>query len=191
MTRHSPTDAACICFGYAPPESLYKPLTRGSLLPEERIPAFNKWIGSYYSHGDVAVLGVDALEDRKALDDPPPSTKNMTTEEYQGSPYDPPCEPNGNESPLARAAIMHGVLEALKEGAFYSRHVPLGAEDWCSVDVHYVWCENSVWEMPLGYHLLSTELEEARKGGKQVRDVSFGLIRGANHFVSLSNDLGF
>ena len=86
---------------------------------------------------------------------------------------------------------MHGVLGPLKDGAFYLRDVPLGAEDWRSVEVRYVWCENSVWEMPFGYHLLSTELEEARKGGKKVRNVSFGLIRGANHFVSLSPDLVF
>ena len=115
----------------------------------------------------------------------------MSAKEYEESTYDPPCAPNGSESLLAGATIMHGVLGPLKDGAFYLRDVPLGAEDWRSVEVRYVWCENSVWEMPLGYHLLSTELEEARKGGKKVRNVSFGLIRGANHFVSLSIDLGF
>ena len=115
----------------------------------------------------------------------------MSAEEYRESTYDPPCAPNGSESLLAGATIMHGVLGPLKDGAFYLRDVPFGAEDWRSVQVRYVWCENSVWEMPFGYHLLSTELEEARKGGKKVRNVSFGLIRGANHFVSLSPDLGF
>lgn len=123
--------------------------------------------------------------------DPPPTTENMSAEEYRESTYDLPCAPNGSETLLAGATIMHGVLGPLKDKAFYLRDVPLGAEDWRSVEVRYVWCKNSVWEMPLGYHLLSTELEEARKGGKNVRNVSFGLIRGANHFVSLATDLGF
>ena len=166
MTRRSSIDGSCICFGYAPLRSPYDPRTDGSSRPEECIPAFNEWIGGYYSHGDVAVSGIDALEDRKALDDPPPSTKTMTNEEYQESTYDPPCEPNGGESLLARAAIMHGVLGTPKEGAFFLRHVPPGAEDWYSVEARYVWCENSVWEMPLGHLLLTRELEEAGRMGR-------------------------
>ena len=81
---------------------------------------------------------------------------------------------------------MHGVLGPLKDGAFYLRDVPPapGAEGWLEVEVRYVWCENSVWEMPLGYHLLSTELEEARKAGRQVRDVSFGLIARLSMFMT-------
>ena len=54
----------------------------GSLPPEERVPTFNKWIAGYYSHGDVAILGIDTLKDRKALGDPPPRTNNVAAEEY-------------------------------------------------------------------------------------------------------------
>ncbi|KAI1786405.1 hypothetical protein LXA43DRAFT_1099280 [Ganoderma leucocontextum] len=141
-------------------------------------------VGDVHLSDYVRRIVLGALEDRKApLVDPPPTTENMTAEEHHESTYDPPCGPNGSETLLAGTSIMHGALGTLKEGAFYLRDIPPGAEDWRSVEVRYVWCENSVWGMPLGHHLLTRELEEARKAGKDVRDVSYGLIRGGNHFA--------
>ncbi|KAI1785610.1 hypothetical protein LXA43DRAFT_1185631 [Ganoderma leucocontextum] len=122
-------------------------------------------VGDVHLSDYVRRIVLGALEDRKApLVDPPPTTENMTAEEHHESTYDPPCGPNGSETLLAGTSIMHGVLGTLKEGAFYLRDIPPGAEDWRSVEVRYV-------------------CEEARKAGKDVRDVSYGLIRGGNHFA--------
>ncbi|KAI1786400.1 hypothetical protein LXA43DRAFT_1065121 [Ganoderma leucocontextum] len=139
-------DGSYIGFGYTPPEGqgLYEAVMDGSLSPEERVLAFNKWIVGYYSRGDVAISGLGAVEDRKPLVDPPPTIENRIAEEHHELTYDPLCGPNGSVALLAGASIMHRVLGTLKEGAFYLRDIPPGAEDWRSFEGRYVWCENSV-----------------------------------------------
>ncbi|KAI0738065.1 hypothetical protein C8Q80DRAFT_1114191, partial [Daedaleopsis nitida] len=56
-------------------------------------------------------------------------------------------------------------------------------DDWPDVEVRYLWCDRSIWEMPLAAFRLSRDLEEAKSQGKRVRIVNFVRFRGANHFA--------
>ena len=164
------------------PAGLYHPFHDPSLPIEERSEKFGEWVSSYFAHGDVAT-GYQALEDRNALESPPPTIKTMSAAEIAET-TSAAGEPGNSESLLAQACGVHGVFASLRKQAFFLRDVPDGVDDWRSVEVRLVWCDHSTWEMPLLAWTLQKELEEAERAGQKVRKVDFVRFRGANHFVS-------
>ncbi|RPD55325.1 hypothetical protein L226DRAFT_513358 [Lentinus tigrinus ALCF2SS1-7] len=177
-------DVPYLCLGYPMPDGLYVPLHDAELAPEEWLEHFCKWISAYYSHGDVARDGVSALESRHYLENPSPTTSRMTTEEVAQCKYDAPGNPGGSDNGVVVACITrHGTCASLRKGAFRLRETVSGMDDWRDVEVRYLWCDASTWEMPLGAWTLRKELEEAEKAGEIVRKVEYVRFRGANHFA--------
>ena len=60
-------------------------------------------------------------------------------------------------------------------------------DDWADVEVRYLWCDRSVYEMPWGTWALRKELEEAQAKGLRTRRLAIARLRGANHFVSCTS----
>ncbi|KAI0365121.1 alpha/beta-hydrolase [Pilatotrama ljubarskyi] len=176
-------DTSFLCYGYAPPPDAYQPLYETSVTFPERVARFNVWVTGYYAHGDVWAKGADALEYRNALSDPSPTITRMTPEDLAETTYGPPQEEGGSEGLIILACVGHGTGARLKEDAFYPREPVEGASNWSHVEVRQVWCDRSVWEMPWCVKLLTEELEEARRAGKNPRDIVFVRFEGANHFA--------
>ncbi|TBU29282.1 Alpha/Beta hydrolase protein [Dichomitus squalens] len=174
-------DASYLGLGFPFPEGLYHPLHDPSLPMEEYFEKFCTWSSSYFAHGDLGA-GLHALEDRNALESPPPTVKTMSVEELAES-TSAAGEPGGSESLLAQACGIHGVFASLRKQAFFLRDIPDGADDWRSVELRLIWCDHSFWEMPLLAWTFPKELEEAAKAGQKVRTVNFVRFRGANHFA--------
>lgn len=182
-------DASYVCSGYSGvkiPDELYHPLHDPKLTPAEKVEHFGLWVASYYAHGDVWTLGAAALESRKALQDPPPTIKTLTPEEVAESVHSGPGETGGTEHLLTHTSITHGTYSSLQKRAFHLSEAADG-DDWRHVEVRWLWCDRSIWEMPLVAYTVARELEEAKKQGETVRNVKFVRFHGANHFVSDTN----
>ncbi|KAI0370960.1 hypothetical protein BV20DRAFT_966054, partial [Pilatotrama ljubarskyi] len=166
--------------GYPPPSDPYNPLFDRSIPESEREEAFANWVSGYYAHGDTP----ETLERKTPLPDPPPTLSTLTPEEVGRMLCLPPGAPGGSDALLLDMGIKLGLFEALREGALYTggSGQPTG-DGWADVEVRYVSCERSVWEMPWGTMLLRKELEEARAKGLPVRNVRMVFVKGANHFV--------
>ena len=141
---------------------------------------------SYFTHGDLLASGVKALEDRNAAEDVPPTVARMSADDIAESTSTAGAL-GGCEDLFAKACFAHGVYEWLRKKAFSLQDVPAGEDDWRSVELRYIWCDRSIWEMPLLAWTLPRELEEVEKAGGSVRKVNYARFRGANHFVSLSS----
>ncbi|KAI0632766.1 Alpha/Beta hydrolase protein [Trametes polyzona] len=74
-------------------------------------------------------------------------------------------------------------INPLKERALYHPAGKADADPWADVEVRYVSCERSVWEMPWGTMLLKREIENARAKGLPIRNIRLVFVKGANHFV--------
>ena len=98
-----------------------------------------------------------------------------------------PGELHASDALIVQAGVAHGTFERMKRQALYVKDGARGegGDEWAEVEVRYVWCDMSVWEMPWGARVVSEELEAAREAGTDVRNVQFVRFRGANHFVSL------
>ncbi|KAJ8488426.1 hypothetical protein ONZ51_g3568 [Trametes cubensis] len=155
-------DSSHFCYGYTPPPNSYQPLLDTSLSEKERVEKFGIYITGYYVHGDVWKDGPSALEFRTPLAEP---------------------APGGSEGLLAQMMVVHGVIVAARQGAFYPKQPEEGASNWENVEVRHLWCDRSVWEMPWGTKMLKEEIDEAKKAGKHVRDVVFARLVGGNHFA--------
>lgn len=173
-----------MCAGYQIPEGAYHPLHDPALTPAQKTEKFGVWVSSYYAHGDVWTAGTAAVESRNALPSPPPTLLTMTAEDLAESAYSAPGEEGGSEQLLVQASLIHRTYASLHEGAFRLQQAGEGADEWPNVEVRYLWCDHSIWEMPLAAFRLSRDLEEATSQGKRVRKVDFVRFRGANHFVS-------
>ena len=108
----------------------------------------------------------------------------MTPQELAETTDDAVQGPGGSEGLLAQMMVVHGVIVAARQGAFYPKEPEEGASNWENVEVRHLWCDRSVWEMPWGTKMLKEEIDEAKKAGKHVRDVVFARLVGGNHFVS-------
>ncbi|RPD55330.1 hypothetical protein L226DRAFT_591598 [Lentinus tigrinus ALCF2SS1-7] len=176
-------DSSYICHGYNRPKELYHPLHDPELEPSKVMEQFGIWVSAYFAHGDVGDSGLAALASHHYLDSPSPTITRMTAEEIAESTYSAPGEEGGSELGIAMASIAHGTYASLRKGAFHLQDLVPGADDWRDVEIRYLWCDASIWEMPLAYVTLKTELEEAKKAGKATRNVAWVRFRGANHFA--------
>ncbi|KAI0317833.1 alpha/beta-hydrolase [Amylostereum chailletii] len=163
--------------GYPPPAGGYNPLFDPSVTREEGVKLFGSWVSGYFKHGESP----SELEYRTQLDNPRPTLATMSSEDAAATKHPAPTLPGGSDHNTLTANIKHGVSAYIKDLALYP---PADAEDpWRDVEWRYIWCDQSVWEMPWGMHALRAELDEAAGAGKAVRKVSVVRWRRANHFI--------
>ncbi|KAF8265648.1 alpha/beta-hydrolase [Lactarius quietus] len=168
-------DPPSIAMGYPSPDGYFSPLDDPSIPPEDALKIFPLWITGYYSHGDT----LETLSVRNALDEPAPTATRMSPEDVAFLVHDPPTLPDGADAIILRSDLDSGVFSRLREGALFA---PQYAEvGWPNVEFRYVWCDSSVWMMPWGVWSFRSEIEQARKDGKRIRDHSVVRMRGANH----------
>ncbi|KAH9887036.1 hypothetical protein C8Q73DRAFT_714415 [Cubamyces lactineus] len=167
--------------GYPVPNDPYNPLFDPSIPVEDRGSAFTTWVSGYYIHGDSP----DKLERRTPLPDPPSTLSTLKPEEIQRMLCLPPGAPGGSDMVVMNVGIKVGLYEALRKEALY---LPAGGPAssgniWEDVEVRYVSCEHSVWEMPWGTMSLQRELEAVEAQGLPMRKIRLVFVKGANHFV--------
>ncbi|EIM81598.1 alpha/beta-hydrolase [Stereum hirsutum FP-91666 SS1] len=179
--------------GYDPPEEFYNPLSHPSLAPGEGAKIFPAWVSGYYAHGDSA----SELEHRIALAEPTPTILTMSPEDIQAKLHAPPAIPGGSDDLLVVTGIQHGLYDTMRRATLFFANpgvaeAEAGEEegeeeavrgDWKGIELRYIWCDRSVWEVPWGTWALQAELQEARKAGKETRNVVLVRLKGANHFV--------
>jgi hypothetical protein len=164
--------------GYPSPDGCYFPLNDPSIPPEEMTKIFSLWVTGYYAHGDTP----ETLSTRNALDEPTPTATRMLPEEASLAIHEPPSLPGGSDTVILQSGLHNGVFSRLREAALFA---PQNAElAWPNVEFRYVWCDQSVWMMPLSAWSFRAEMEQAGKDGKRIRTHSVVRMRGANHCVS-------
>ncbi|KAI0682296.1 Alpha/Beta hydrolase protein [Cerioporus squamosus] len=177
-------DCAFGFFLYAPPSQIYHPLWDSSLPPEERIKRFHDWAAAYFPHGDP--IEADTLVFHDTLDGPS-SLKNMTSREQAESTHEAPGHsPNGSDTLIAKMCATHGLYNELKNATFYptaGKPADEARDPWRDVELRVVWCDQSLWAIPWVAKGMATELEEAKRTGRDVRRVSLVRLRGGNHFA--------
>jgi hypothetical protein len=161
------------------PADKYHPLEDADIPPPERAAAFSRWVSGYYTHGDSAAT----LERRVPVDDPRPTILSITPEELQTVFHADVTGPGGSDLLLLGGGIATGLNEAMWRGALYLSGDGSGNE-WADVELRYLWCDRSVYEMPWGTWALKKEVEDAKRKGLPLRNLSIVRLRGANHFVS-------
>ncbi|KAH9933984.1 uncharacterized protein BXZ73DRAFT_100822 [Epithele typhae] len=174
--------------GYPPPSDPYNPLWDASL-GSDATRAFAMWVSGYFQHGDSA----DAIERRTPLANPAPTLSTLTDEERESALYPGPGEPSGSDGLLLAGGIQSGLYEQLKNAALYLPEEiasPLGEDGdemvtsaWSDVEVRYIWCERSVWEMTWTSWKMREEMREAQAQGKNMRNLKILRLLDANHFV--------
>ncbi len=115
----------------------------------------------------------------------------MTPEDLASALYAAPANSGGSDNLFMVGAARHGFWATLRKVALLisplSSEAPDSTEDgvkeWENIELHYIWCDQSAWESPWATVSLRAELEEAKKAGKRVREVTMTRIRGANTFV--------
>ncbi|KAI0821753.1 hypothetical protein BC628DRAFT_1412722 [Trametes gibbosa] len=166
--------------GYPPPATGgYHPLFDPELLPENRDQEFSDWVSGYYDHGDT----FETLEQKTPLRSPPPTISTLTSEEVAEALYLPPGSPGGSDDALLKSGIRLDMFKKLKERALYLRDGPLLDDAWPNVEVRYVSCGRSVWELAWCTWALRHELQVAKQEGLPMRKVGMAHIREANHFA--------
>ena len=175
------TDAPIMTLGFSPPVDSYNPLSHPSHSPGEGVKLFPSWVSGYYRHGE----SVDELEQRTALTEPRPSILRMSPEDVSNAVYSGPAQPGGSDNIFMESGIHHKMFKSLKERAFYLTDGS-PKSDWDGIELRYIWCEQSVWEMPFTAWTLQAELKEAEKAGKRLRKVTWMRLKKANHFVGFS-----
>ncbi|KAI1789105.1 hypothetical protein LXA43DRAFT_1155890 [Ganoderma leucocontextum] len=140
--------------GYPAKEGVYQPALDVSLPEEQRAAALDAWIGGYYAHGST----LDSL-DEIPLVDPPSTISTLTLKRGRLRPtharitwLDSNTSPDGDR------------VDVLGE--------PGTRNGWRDVEMRVVWCEKSVMEVAYGMMLLGLELEDARRKGAWIRNVS-------------------
>ncbi|KAI0772232.1 hypothetical protein BC629DRAFT_1583255 [Irpex lacteus] len=169
-----------ISLGYPPPPQFYNPLTDPSYPPGEGVRYFNTWVTGYYDHGE----SLEKLEQRTILQSPPPTISTMTPDDLASVLYAAPANSGGSDNLFMVGAARHGFWATLRKAALLIS--PLSSEapkEWGNIELHYIWCDQSAWESPWATVSLRAELEEAKKVGKRVREVTMTRIRKANTFA--------
>lgn len=166
-----------MALGYqAPGSDLYNPLRDASLMPEDRMHKFQVWVSGYYKHGDSAA----ELEPRVHLDNPIPTFLTMTANDKASALHLPPAYSGGSDTLLVQSGGRHGLFAYLREHMLYPSSAP---NKWDDVELRYVWCDQSLWEMVWSAWAFREELDNAEKIGKKSRKVTIKRVPGANHFV--------
>ncbi len=160
------------------------------------MPRFMTWISGYFLHGEPYKSDGSTLERSNTQPSPPPTVDTLTEEERESA-VPPPGEQGGSDQILYVRGISSGVFNTLREGALLLRASGVQDPDrrasdsdssleaaWPNIEVRYVWCDQSVWEVIWGVMSMKCELEEAKKAGKDIRNVKYLRLEGSNHFVS-------
>lgn len=193
-------DTPYLALGFPPIAEGYNPLSDSTIAPEAATRAFSAWVSGYYAHPSMA-LDSDpdedpddlVLERRTPLETPPPTLFTLTEAERDAAFHPGPGDPGGSDTLLLLGGIRSGLFTALREGALLlprgyvvsvGKGAAEGADAWPSVEVRYVWCDQSVWEMPWGVWNMRARVREGRDAGESLRPFTFLRVRGANHFVS-------
>ncbi|KAF5326931.1 hypothetical protein D9619_004291 [Psilocybe cf. subviscida] len=176
--------------GYIPAEGIdgYNPLFDPEVPLADRSRMFSVFASGYYDHGDVP--GV--YEDRHALPEPRPTTLTIPDEERVLTADPAPMRPGGSELTMISLGKKLGTFEVLKNEMLYldgdhgDDRVTKADEDrdrsWDNLEVHVVWGERSVWEIPKGAYEMQKEVEAGSLAGKRMRKVIFTKVKGGNHF---------
>lgn len=123
------------------------------------------------------------LEQKTPLRSPPPTIATLTPEEVAQAMYPPPGASGGSDEALQNGGIRFDIFKKLKVRVLYLSDDPLGECPWPEVEVRYVSCGHSVWELPWTTWELRRELETARQQGVPMQRVQMAHIKEANHFV--------
>lgn len=133
---------------------------------------------------------MQVFERRTADVEPPPTIATMTPEEIQACFSAGPAGGSDLETTILGYAKGHHAR--IRERAFYIEHrLTAGASNWADVPLRYVWCDRSIYMMPWGASCLCSELENAKKSGRRMRNISVVCLPGANHFVGSSQSNPF
>ena len=168
-------DPPCHSIGIPLPATKYHPLEDEAIPLPERPLAFGRWVSGYFMHGE----SLETLELRTPADEPRPSILNFSPEEFAQVFHPGPAGHEGSDLLLLNAGIATGLNKRMKDEGLY----PQGEDVWRDVEVRYLWCDRSVFEVPVGMWGLRKELEEEKEAGRPVRNVTIVRLRGANHFV--------
>ena len=189
-------DGLAIFFGHAQPEDTHNPFFDSERAQNEAVhhARFNKWIASYWAHGEVP-----GLKTRKAevgLSHPQPTLDTMSPEDLAAFIYPQPGKFDGGSDTLTMILCgVHGVYAQLKDGAFYLDHdlevgggrYPRAERGWDDIEVRVAWCDHSIWQCAWASRTVAAELDEAVRTRKATRKISLARLRGKNHFVSTSS----
>ncbi|OSC98842.1 hypothetical protein PYCCODRAFT_1438830 [Trametes coccinea BRFM310] len=169
--------------GYPSPAKPWNPLIDPSFSPEEVVVKFAEWVSGYYKHGDTP----DDLEYRVPLREPSPTLLRLTSEERAGALCDDPGSPGGSDDLLLKSGLSVGLFDRLRRTAFYlpgdSPRFRDSTETWKDLQVRYIWCDQSVWDMPWGTWALRAELVQEQQKGTPMRRIEIVRLHQANHFV--------
>lgn len=168
--------------GYKSPADWYNPIFDPLLAPSERPKKFLTWVSGYYEHGD----SIPSLEQRNALASPRPTILNMSQDDIESGMDIKPTLPGGSDNVMLDQGIKHGLFAILREEAVYVNKTPRHSGEWSDIGLNYLWCDNSPWEMPYGALTFQEEIDEAKKLGRDMRDIHIIRLKGANHFVRMA-----
>ncbi|OJT14443.1 hypothetical protein TRAPUB_9021 [Trametes pubescens] len=173
-------DPPYLAFGYPPLDKQYNPLFDAEIQLGDREKAFTSWVSGYYVHGDTP----ETLELKTPLQSPSPTLSTLTPEEIGHTLCLPPGGPGGSDAMLLDLGLKLGLFSSLREGGLYMPMERSPRDAWDSVEVRYISCERSVWEMPWGTSLLKKEIEQAQAQGLPMRTIRFVFVKKANHFAT-------
>ena len=192
-----PKDGPFHVMGYPPPEDPYNPLF-DTALGADTTYMFVNWVSGYFQHGETA----DEIERRIPLKTPPPTLSTLTDEERASALYPDPGLPGKSDDLLLVGCIRSGLFTELrkkalcltpetadKEAEEKEGAERVGTDAWRDVEVRYVWCDRSVWEMTWTSWKIREEMQAAKEGGTPTRNVHILRLPGSNHFVSLNYNL--
>ncbi|KAF5327575.1 hypothetical protein D9619_004340 [Psilocybe cf. subviscida] len=161
-----------------PPPGLCDPLFDPSLSPDEVLKVFPLWVSTYYAHGEDL-----NKPQAKALDCPPPTILSMDPSDMQRCLEINPVHSGGSDERLLSLGVKLGLFARLREEAIcLDKEGPYTDKSWGDVEIKYVWCDQSTWEIPWGAVRLQADLEDSKKSGRVTRKIDMLRLRGGNYF---------
>ncbi|KAG6889205.1 hypothetical protein C0995_002665 [Termitomyces sp. Mi166 len=169
-------ETATYPLGIPTPLSGYSPLFDDKLSPEQVVPAFERWVSSYYQHGDLSsrdiaelrlsLCGYDLLKQ--------PTTQTMTSAELESTAS---LTADLKYETLLVTSDFVTLLEAQTNTLLFDSQV---REAWGKPDVWCLYGEASLWTCIYA----SWYLEERNQSSNEI---FFKSLDGVNHFVSFDN----
>ncbi|TRM63942.1 hypothetical protein BD626DRAFT_583205 [Schizophyllum amplum] len=179
--------------GYDRP-CLYTPFTDDTIPPDQRGPAFIRWLGKYWTH-DPAPRDPHRLNAHLPNLYPRPTTDSMPPEELKILTDFAAASTCDNW--VVHPTLMH-IVATLREEVLCAPEV---VEAWRNPDIHYLWTEHGPWMMFWAKWCLEDDLARRYKDalprekdgllcGKEdlprrkadVPHIKFSIMEGCNHF---------